>query len=517
LIRGDRYYTTDFSPTNLTTWGYQDTQRDPNNGGFGGELPKLLMRHLPRHYPFNSVYGCFPFFTPEKMKQSLTRQGIDSRYTFTRPVATRIPKVLNTFTGIKHVFNDSSRFHTVYDMSGLGNGYGFMLVFDQAAKHDADKALALHALFSAKNSLEEYRAWYRDSVVQKIKERSWKYEGVPGTYVDIVNDVINATSVHWAADRMCGLPLKTKENPRGLFTEQEIYDMFSTLFQLTFLSISDNEHGFSLRWTAVQAGGVIQALIAKTILEVAPTSAPGVLSGFIANVASRLWPQGEKPYYPFLSKLSDGGRPLNELVAMVVGLAVGSSVNYAQAAVHVIDVYLDEKHEKERHHIRQLAASTDPSSTEVLRGYVREAMRLNPQFTGLWRDAVVDASIPQGDDLPPLKVLAGDRIWASFKNAHLNPKEFPNPTTIDPRRPKTSYNLNGAGFHNCAGVEYAEQTIAEILRVVFKLQNVRRAPGDAGRLSGYTDIVNETVTNVFIKPNGTTSPWPGSMYLVYDQ
>ena len=45
-------------------------------------------------------------------------------------------------------------------------------------------------------------------------------------------------------------------------------------YRLTFLSIGDNEHGFSLRWTAVQAGGVIQALIAKSILEVAPNSAP---------------------------------------------------------------------------------------------------------------------------------------------------------------------------------------------------------------------------------------------------
>ena len=45
------------------------------------------------------------------------------------------------------------------------------------------------------------------------------------------------------------------------------------------------------------------------------------------------------------------------------------------AAVQVIDVYLDEKHEAELHNIRQLAGSKDPSSTEVLRGYVREAMR----------------------------------------------------------------------------------------------------------------------------------------------
>ena len=53
-----------------------------------------------------------------------------------------------------------------------------------------------------------------------------------------------------------------------------------------------------------------------------------------------------------------------------------------------------------------------------------------------------------------------------------------------------------------------------MLRVVFKLQNVRRAPGDAGRLPGFTEIVNETENNVYIKPNGTTSPWPGPMYLV---
>ena len=51
LVRGDRYYTHDFTPANLTSWGFQDCVRDPNNGAFGAALPKLLMRHLPRHYP----------------------------------------------------------------------------------------------------------------------------------------------------------------------------------------------------------------------------------------------------------------------------------------------------------------------------------------------------------------------------------------------------------------------------------------------------------------------------------
>ncbi|TFK61199.1 heme peroxidase [Pluteus cervinus] len=510
LVRGDRYYTTAFTPANLTVWGFQDCKREPHNGGLGGEMPKLLSRHLPRHYPWNSVYTCFPFFTPQKMKDSLAKQGTGAQYTYDRPVAARIPKVLNTFTAINTIFNDSSKFHTVYEMQALGGGYGFMLVFDEPAKHDADRSLALHALFPTKQSLDEYNAWYRDSVTQKIQDKSWKYDGVSGVYVDIVTDVINATSVHWAADRLCGLSLKTKTNPSGLYTVQEVYDM------LTFLAIGDNEHGWALRWAAVQSGVILQALIAKAIAEVSPTSVKQGFGGVIAQVASYLWPAENKPCYPFLSKLSDTGRPINELVAMVVGLAVGSSVNYAQGAVHVIDFYFDDVREKERLAILKLVQLESAENTELIRGYVREAMRLNPQYTGLWRDAAVDATIQQGSGLPPIEIKAGDRIWASFKNAHLNPAEFPNPTSVDPTRPNSAYNLNGTGFHTCPGVTYAVQTIAEIVKVVFKLKNVRRAPGNAGRLAGFTEVINETETNVFIKPNGTLSPWPGSMVLVYD-
>lgn len=57
----------------------------------------------------------------------------------------------------------------------------------------------------------------------------------------------------------------------------------------------------------------------------------------VSHVSSLFWPATEKPYYPFLSKLSETGRPLNALVATVVGLAIGSSVNYAQGMLLSID------------------------------------------------------------------------------------------------------------------------------------------------------------------------------------
>ncbi|KAG6822659.1 hypothetical protein H0H92_013026, partial [Tricholoma furcatifolium] len=225
LVRGDRFYTSDFTPANLTTWGFYDCQRDMDNGAMGGIISKLILRHLPRHFPWNSVYSLYPFFTPEKMKTSLTKRGIASKYTFDHPVPLPIPKILNTFTGIKTVWSDPSRFKVVYEKFG----YGSLLNSDDPQQHDRDKAMTLHALFPEKESLNQFAAWISASIKDKIKEKTWKYTNVPGNYVDIVKDVVNAVSVHFSADKLTGITVKTKANPSGVYTENELFDMFATL------------------------------------------------------------------------------------------------------------------------------------------------------------------------------------------------------------------------------------------------------------------------------------------------
>ncbi|KAJ1300376.1 hypothetical protein OPQ81_005195 [Rhizoctonia solani] len=91
LIRGDRYFTTDFTPGNLTTWGIQDVERDQNNPAFGAYLPKLLRRALPRYFPDKSVYTWFPFFIPSETRKNLEKLGLADQYEFDRPTAS--PKV----------------------------------------------------------------------------------------------------------------------------------------------------------------------------------------------------------------------------------------------------------------------------------------------------------------------------------------------------------------------------------------------------------------------------------------
>jgi linoleate 10R-lipoxygenase len=83
----------------------------------------------------------------------------------------------------------------------------------------------------------------------------------------------------------------------------------------------------------------------------------------------------KKEAYSFQSKLMESGRPLEELLGNIMGVAVGACVTFSQAAVHVIDFYLDAAQEKHRAELARLATSNDPSSDNLIRGYVREAMR----------------------------------------------------------------------------------------------------------------------------------------------
>ena len=77
LTQGDRYFTNNFTPYNLTAWGFADCQRDPNAFGFGGTLSCLFTCTLPNNFTENSAYTFFPLMTPDFMKTSLTKFNAD--------------------------------------------------------------------------------------------------------------------------------------------------------------------------------------------------------------------------------------------------------------------------------------------------------------------------------------------------------------------------------------------------------------------------------------------------------
>ena len=108
LTRGDRYFTHDFTPYNLTAWGFADCQRDPNAFGFGSTLGRLFLRTLPNHFTENSIYTFFPLMTPESMKTNLTKLGVIDQYDLSRPVE-RSPTVsVNGYARVAAILNDKN-------------------------------------------------------------------------------------------------------------------------------------------------------------------------------------------------------------------------------------------------------------------------------------------------------------------------------------------------------------------------------------------------------------------------
>ena len=129
----------------------------------------------------------------------------------------------------------------------------------------------LHALFPDQASITNYVTWYKTKTADLIKQYSYQIDGLPGTRVDVVRNVINVAAVHWAADYLCGIPLKNAANPKGVFTEQEVYDMLALLFTCVFINIQP-EHGWALEHGAKKVGTIVNALIEKSIKEAAPST-----------------------------------------------------------------------------------------------------------------------------------------------------------------------------------------------------------------------------------------------------
>jgi linoleate 10R-lipoxygenase len=56
LVRGDRHYTVDYNPKQLTNWGYSEVQYDLSINQ-GCVFYKLLLRALPNHFKADSIYA----------------------------------------------------------------------------------------------------------------------------------------------------------------------------------------------------------------------------------------------------------------------------------------------------------------------------------------------------------------------------------------------------------------------------------------------------------------------------
>lgn len=161
-------------------------------------------------------------------------------------------------------------------------------------------------------------------------------------------------------------------------------------------------------------------------------------------------------------------------------------------------------------------AHIDPAASDrELQGWVFEAMRHVGVVPGLPRVATRDITVQDGAR-GPISIKKGHTILIATSKAAMDPIAFPNPEILNPHRPFKEYSLLGHGLHFCFGARLVGPSLAATLREVFKLKNIRRAPGKQGRFTTTEHKLAGITMRHYLDANAKESPIPTSLRLHYD-
>ncbi|KAI9697077.1 MAG: hypothetical protein M1836_005039 [Candelina mexicana] len=505
LVRGDRFYTIDYHPKNLTNWGYNEVQYDLNVEQ-GCVFYKLFLRAFPNHFKGNSVYAHYPMTIPSENKKILTNLGRASHYSWDRP-ARIAPRVnLTSYGAARYILDHGQDFKVTWGdalefLMGQG-GRDFMLSGDTSFNNKQRQTMS-KPLYKDKWH-QHIKDFYEDITLRLLHEKSCKIAGV--NQVDITRDVGNLAHVHFAAQAF-SLPLKDAENPLGIFSEHEMYMVLAIIFVCIFFDL-DPAKSFPLRLAAKAVTDKIGKLVEANVKSVYAT---GWVSGIVDPLRENHSALNEYGVHMIRKLLESGLGPVEIAWSQVLPTAVAMVANQAQVFTQLLDYYLSPPGSQHLPEINRIAKLDTAEADDLLLHYCMEGIRLNGTF-GLYREAHVDAEIDNDGHI--VKVKKGDKCFVSFVGAARDPNIFPSPDTVRLDRPMSSYIHYGSGPHQCLGEAASKVALTAMLKVVGRLDNLRRAPGPQGELK---KIPREGGFYIYMREDwGSMFPFPTTMKVCWD-
>jgi linoleate 10R-lipoxygenase len=213
---------------------------------------------------------------PDENRKIMRSLGREDDYDYSRPAF--IPERVNltSYIGAKSMLDRSQEFNVFFGEAisfVMGpRAWDFMLSGDSALHKQQRKTMA-NALYHD-GWHKQIQTFYEDITLQLLSENSYKLAGT--NQVDITRDVGNLAHCHFAAS-VFSLPMKTKENPRGIFSEHEVWALMALMFTAVFFDF-DPLKSFPLRHAARAFGKQLGKLIE---VNVKATKATGILSGVV--------------------------------------------------------------------------------------------------------------------------------------------------------------------------------------------------------------------------------------------
>ncbi|KAH8646783.1 linoleate diol synthase [Xylariales sp. PMI_506] len=505
LTRGDRYYTIDYHPRNLTSWGYNEVSYDMNVNQ-GCVFYKLFLRAFPNHFTNNSVYAHYPMVVPSETKKILTDLGRVKQFDFERPSFIPQHVEVKSFSGAKYVLENQDKFKSTWHetLSFLMGDGGSRSLLSGDPKVHASQRKALHEQLYNDNWHIRIKTFFQQTMERLLNQHAYQLGGAK--YVDIVRNVGNIAPVHFAS-RMFNLPLKTTENSKGIYTEIELYQVLALISACISHDI-DPTKSFPLR----QAAKGVTAQLGK-FLEDSVKSATG-FGGLFASKPRKDDPLGTYGI-DLMKGLHKSGMSAQDIAwSQLLPTAVETVPNLGEAFAQAVDFYLSpagESHLPELNRLANRPASEETDS--VLLGYCLEGIRLAGNFSSHKQAAADDVIVEEGGH--EIHVKAQDKILVSFAAASRDESRFPNPEEVNARRPLNAYINFGFGPQACLGSDIAQVALTEMCRSLFKRKNLRRAAGAQGELK---KIQRPGGMYAYMRDDrGSYWPFPCTMKICYDE
>ncbi|KAI5920952.1 heme peroxidase [Camillea tinctor] len=506
LTRGDRFYTTDYNPRFLTSWGYNEVAYDLNMNQ-GCVFYKLFIRAFPNHFKADSVYAHYPMCVPSETKKILTSLGRVQQFSFDRPTSVPLRVNTTTYGAAQYVFEEESKYTAAWreGLSQLMSDSANQFTISNNSSLEADQRRSIDSQLHNDDWHGHVKKFFAQITDQLIREKTFHLAGQ--NFVDIIRDVGNLGPVHFAS-RIFNLPLKTKGNPKGIYDENELYTVLAIIFICVFFDF-DPVKSFPLKQAAKTVAAQLGEL-AEANVKLATGFSIGGLFASKPKKDDHLALYGSN----LIKGLFKAGLSNHDIVwSQVLPTASGSVPNIAQVFAQAVDYYLSPEGSQyipELHRIAHLPSEEE--SDLLLLGYCMEGLRLAGTFSS-YREAATDDIIIE-DDGREIPVKAKDRVFVSFVDAAKNPKYFPHPEELNPRRPLDAYIHFGLGPYGCLERNVAQAALTEMFRSLFKLKNVRRAPGPQGELK---KVLHPGGFRVYMRDDrGQYFPFPCTMKICYD-
>ncbi|KAK0117789.1 hypothetical protein ONS95_012115 [Cadophora gregata] len=480
LVRGDRFYTTDYTPRNLTNWGYNEVQFDRAVDD-GCVFYKLILRAFPKHFKGDSIYAHYPLVIPEENLVIMKSLNRADKYNWEKPSRAPETVVVKSYTAAKNILGDKVNWKVtagdgiqyMTSQPKKANGADFALSGDSPV-NESSRNLIKKGLYP-KDWQSEVKKFYEQTTTELLEEYSFKVPGKNAYQVDIVRDIANLVSARFAAS-VFSLPIKTEESPRGIYTEQELYQVLA-LCSINISHNSDVTKSFQIREAA--------HLLAQQLGDLVLLNAEAIsATGFLADVLAKLHQHTALTDYGthMIQRLLDSKISIKDVVwSHILPTAASMTANQSQIFSEALDYYLGEGAEYIPKIYKLSKANTKEADDLITRYFLegarlRSTVRLSRNFKPAY-PATTKVDIADGSST--INIPANGRVLVDIKFASQDASAFPDPTAVRLDRPLESYLAYGYGPHQCVGMDASLTAMTAMFKIVFGLKGLGRVVGSA--------------------------------------